>query len=364
MRSVPFARARARASKANGRRVAQVLVRHDSYFHPGLPYVDGVTWSFAMPIATQTFKFERGELDAIKDLNQSDFVRFTRDPRFQPFGVFDSEKEIWGESMNVERAPFDNIEVRKAVAAVIDRRKYRMLKAGLIHEATQVIPRDVPLYDPHFQGQEHSYEAALAHMAKAGFAFDPKTKKGGYPETIPYYTYPQSYPEYSGQMLAQELATIGLRIELRLVNYPAYLALTRRRGRVALSPQGWQADFPDPSDFFEALFHSRSIADEDSNNTSFYRNPRLDEILDRAHSELDTATRARLYGEANRIVCDDAPWAFAYSTRHYEVHHPYFRGYRRHPVWSYFIGDAWLDRAPVHAIALLGAVSAPLGVLR
>lgn len=337
------------------------LVRHDGYFQPGLPHIDGVTFSLVMPVATQRFKFERGELDAIKDLNQSDFVQFTTDSRWRDLGAFDSEKEIWGESMNVERAPFDNIEVRRAVAAVIDRTKYRKLKAGLMHEANQVIPRDVPLYDANFKGQETSYEAALVHMANAGFAYDPKTRTGGYPERIPYYAYPQSYPEYSGQVLQQVLATIGLRIELRLVNYPAYLALTRRRGRVALSPQGWQADYPDPSDFFEALFHSKSVADEDSNNTSFYKNPRVDELLDRAHSELDSRARGRLYGEANRIICDEAPWAFAYSTRRYEVHHPYLRGYRTHPVWSYFVRDAWLDRTPARPLALLGAASAAMG---
>ncbi len=343
------------------------LVRHDGYFRAGLPRIDSVTFAFQMPIATQRFKFEQGELDAVKDLNQSDFVQFTSDPRWKAYGEFDAEKEIWGESMNVEHAPFDNIEIRRAVAAAIDRSKYRKLKAGLLHEANQVIPRDVPLYDPNFKGQEESYEAALAHMANAGYAYDPISKKGGYPGVIPYYTYPQSYPEYSGQVLQQQLATIGLRIELRLVSYPAYLALTRRRGRVAISPQGWQADYPDPSDFFEALFHSKSIADEDSNNTSFYKNAKVDDVLDRAHGELETATRARLYGEANRIICDDAPWAFAYASRRYEVHHPYLRGYRTHPVWAYFLRDAWLDRTPVKALAalgLLGAPTAPLGGLR
>ena len=70
---------------------------------------------------------------------------------------------------------------------------------------------------------------ALVHMRNAGLAFDSITGAGGYPLVIPYYVYPQSFAEFSAQLLQQELKKIGLRIEIRIVNYPAFLAITHRR---------------------------------------------------------------------------------------------------------------------------------------
>ena len=48
------------------------------------------------------------------------------------------------------------------------------------------------------------------------FFYDPVTKTGGYPHVIPYTVYKQGLNEYTGQVLTQQLAKIGVRIELRL----------------------------------------------------------------------------------------------------------------------------------------------------
>lgn len=320
------------------------VVRHEGYFDAEHVYLDGVTWTFRVNTSTQRFKFEAGDQDLFRELTLPDFLRYTRDPRWVPHGGFEGEKAVWGEGMNTEMAPFDNVEVRRAVAAVIDRKKYALLKPGQVTEATQILPPVVPLHDASFQGQKHDDAGALAHMARAGLPFDPATGKGGWDKVIPYYAYNQGFAEMAAQVLQQELGRIGLRIEIRIVNYPSYLALTRRRHTVAFSPQGWQEDFPDPSDFFEALFSSKGIADEDSNNAAFYRNPRLDALLEEAHGELNPARRKALYRDANAIVCDDAPWAITHMTKIYEVWQPYLRGYRIHPVWEFFVTHTWLDR--------------------
>ena len=45
-------------------------------------------------------------------------------------------------------------------------------------------------------------------------------------------------------------------------------------------------------------------------NSAYYNNPKLDEILDKAQVETDAAKRQALYDEAQRLVWNDAPWAF------------------------------------------------------
>lgn len=118
------------------------------------------------------------------------------------------------------------------------------------------------------------------------------------------------------------------------MNYPTYLAQMGRRRQVAIGPWGWSEDYPDAIDFLESLFHSRSIADEDANNVSFYANGRFDSLVDEAKRELVPERRKRLVSQAVELVCDEAPFAFAYTVRFYNVQQaPYVRGYRPHPVW-------------------------------
>ena len=63
-----------------------------------------------------------------------------------------------------------------------------------------------------------------------------------------------------------------------------------RRGKSAMSPQGWHEDYPDPSDFLEPRFATRSIGDEDGRTTPSIRIPRVDALLARAKRETDRAT--------------------------------------------------------------------------
>jgi peptide/nickel transport system substrate-binding protein len=259
--------------------------------------------------------------------------------------------------MNTEIPPFDDVEVRRAVAAAIDRDHYRAYKPELFTVNTQVLPPVVPGYDASFVGQKYDYAAALAHMAKAGYAFDPSTGRGGYPGVVPYYLVRQGASEHTGQILAQELAKIGIRLELRLVSWPTFLSLAYTRGAVAMADPGWGMDYPDPSDFFEALFSSKAITGEQSTNTAFYRSPRVDDLIERARHELDPGKRAALFTEANRVVCDDAPWAFTVAQRGEYVAQPYVRGFKPHPVWIYYSASTWIDRPGSAKATELGALS-------
>jgi ABC-type transport system substrate-binding protein len=325
------------------------LVRHEGYFRPGRPYLDAVNWTYNVNRASQTYKFQDGVLDSTNELGDGDVHRFVNDPRWAPFHAFEPPRNVYGESMNTEMPPFDNVEVRRAVAAAIDREHYRLIKPSGIVPATQLIPPAVPGYDPSFRGQTYDYAAALDHMKKAGYRYDPLTGEGGYGPVIPYYDYPGGTGAYTAQVLQQDLAKIGLRIELRTVSFPTFSALHQRRRQAPMSAPGWLMDYPDPSDFFDFLFSSEAINDEDSSNSAFYKNPRLDEILVRARHELDTRVRMKLYGEANRIVCDEAPWAFTFFFRYFVIWQPYVHGFGIHAVWTAYAANAWLDRSEAHA---------------
>jgi ABC-type transport system substrate-binding protein len=326
------------------------LVKHEGYFRPGRPYLDAVNWTLNSNRAAATYKFQDGDLDSARDLGDGDVTRYLSDPKWAPYHVFEQHPNLTAEEMNTEMPPFDNVEVRRAVASAIDREQYRMLKPVSIVPSTQALPPGVPGYDPTFKGQSYDYAAALEHMRRAGYPYDPETGKGGWGPKIPYYTVTQGTNFYTVQVLQQQLAKIGLRLELRVVNWPTMLALNNRRKTVQMGAPSWSMDYPDPSDFFDPLYASDAISDEACNNTAFYSNPRLDELLVRARHELDDHVRYRLYGEANRIVCDDAPAAFTFYFRFFVIWHPYVHGFGAHTVWASYAADAWLDKKEPHAM--------------
>jgi ABC-type transport system substrate-binding protein len=319
------------------------LVRFDGYYRPGEPYLDAVELSLGVSAISQRLKFERGELDLLRDFVHADLVRFLADPRWRPYGTYDAETQMAGESMNTELAPMNNVELRRAIAAAVNRDEYRMVKPTMITPLTQPVPQGVKGHNPNLRCQGFDVEQALEHMRRAGYAFDPATGRGGYPHAIPYVAYSGGITEYTSQLLAQQLARIGIRIDIRLVSYAAWLAITQRRGRAVFAYQGWRLDYSDPSDFTEALFHSKGIDDEGSNNTAFYANPTLDAKMDAARRETDEAARARMYDEIQQIICDDAPWAFTYAVRFYNQRQPYVRNYVPSPMWINDVRQAWLD---------------------
>jgi ABC-type transport system substrate-binding protein len=321
------------------------VVRHEGYFRPGLPHLDGVRWTLHENQSSQTLKFLGGDLDVLRDFTTAELLRFQADPRWTPFADYDSERQILGEAMNVEMPPFDNVEIRRAVSAAIDREALRQVRAGNLRVTNQAVPPGVFGNDPKLDGQRFDYAAALEHMRRAGYPYDPVTKSGGWPHVIPYTVYNMSLQDFMGQVVKQQLERIGIRIEIRIVNYPTFIALRGRRKEAAFGPGFWINDYPDAMSFLEPLFHSKSIADEDSNNWSFYANPRMDELLDRAHRELDDERRNQLYGEAQKILVDDTPWAFTETYRFYTQRQGYLHDHRTHPMWMHDVTSAWLDRA-------------------
>jgi ABC-type transport system substrate-binding protein len=336
----------------HGRQIT--LVRHEGYFRPGLPYLDGIRYVFHANFTSQRFKFTTGQQDILRDFLAPDLLRIQVDPRWKPFGRYDLDTQVAGLAMNTEMPPFDNIEVRRAVATAIDREQIRLVRAGNMRAAFSPVPPQVEGYDPNLKGQHFDLTEALEHMRRAGYPYDPVTRTGGYPHPIPYLTYSQGLDEFMVQVTMQQLARIGIRLDVRIVNYAAFLALRGRRKQTVFGPAFWTQDYPEAGSFLEPLFHSRSINDEDSNNSAFYKNPRVDELIDRGRRELDLERRKKIYGEAQEIICDEAPWAFTHYYRFYAQWQPYVHGYKPHPTWTTDPKQVWLDRAagPVAARAI------------
>ncbi len=107
---------------------------------------------------------------------------------------------------------------------------------------------------------------------------------------------------------------------------------------------GWEADFPDPSNFLDVLLDSKSIG---TNNNTDYSNPEVDALLAAAQRTMDPGSRMELLQRAELIAIADAPWVFLYHPVSYEIVSPRVRDFELHPLRPARFAHVWLaDSAP------------------
>ncbi|HET7377847.1 MAG TPA: peptide ABC transporter substrate-binding protein, partial [Anaerolineae bacterium] len=91
--------------------------------------------------------------------------------------------------------------------------------------------------------------------------------------------------------------------------------------------EGWCADYPDPENFADALFHTGT-----QQNLGHYSNPAVDKLLEQARTEQDTTKRLALYQQAEQMIVNDAPVLFINHGLSYVVVKPYIKGYVLTPI--------------------------------
>ncbi len=326
------------------------FVRNERYWRPGRANPDRMIFYEGVKPDVAVKRFRNGDLDAIHSFTPPDWLFFRNEaPLWAPYREQFAGVTVTGLCMNTEMPPFDNVHVRRAIAHAIDRAGWARAKQGRMIPAGQALPPQIAGYDSALPSlQTFDLDIARAEMRLAREELEATGGAAILEEPITVLV--GESRGTTGELLQADLARIGLRVELRPVSFAVYLQETGKPGRVQAFFSGWNMDFPDPSNFLDILFNSRSIHPENSENRSFFRNAELDALLNEARSERDPERRIALYRQANEIIAREAPWAFISYPNQMEVWQPYVRGYRPHPIWSEDYRDVWLDlprrRAP------------------
>ena len=130
----------------------------------------------------------------------------------------------------------------------------------------------------------------------------------------------------------QQHAPIGLKLTPRKVEFTDKLTQelsgepTRKYNSTATQ---WASDIPDPAGQLFVLFHSKNLV---TNNTA-YKNPQVDDLLDRQRDSTDPAERADLLTQAQAMIVPDQPDAIFYSPDTILVMNKRLTGYEIRPLW-------------------------------
>lgn len=329
------------------------FVRNTRYHRAGEPYLDRLIYELNLAREPAFLRFRAGELDHVHRYSTADYLFLKQSKEWAPYIINRAKPITWGLVMNVEMAPFDNVHVRRAIAFAIDRDRWVRARNGRQVATGQILPPVVPGFNPRLRElQRYDLAEAKRELALAGHP-------NGLPDSVPVWIGEGNTGRVFGELLQGDLAKIGIRIDLKPTVFPTYLRETGRRKTVPANWGGWSMDYPDPSNFLDVLFHSRFATEEEAQNKSFYKNPVLDALLDRALVETDRDKRMQMYDEAQNIIGRDAPWAIVFNDNDTQVRQPYVH-YEQHPVWGLLYRDVWLDLPRRPAPTRNGA----LGLLR
>ena len=304
------------------------LARNPHYFRAGFPRVDGVEVTIGVSPQLSWLKFQRGELDRA-GIPSAEFQRVLADPRYRPLLHSRTSLITRYLGLNCGVPPFDRVEVRQAVSLAVDKRRVLELNDGEGVVAESILPPDMPGAQP-VPGYPHDPSEARRRLAQAGLA-------EGFTTTL--WTQRDDVPMRWAQAIQADLRGIGIQLNLKPVDFPALIEAVRHPGMVPLFLSGWEADFPDPSNFLTVLLHSRS---RDTNNNTNYSNPAVDRLLDEAEPVVDPARRFALFHEAEVLIMRDAPWVPLFHPAESVIRHPRLRNYRLHPLRPTRIEDVWL----------------------
>jgi len=314
-----------------------VLERNPNYWEQGIPYLDRLILLENIPSDTAFLMFQEGELETVDRLPPPDYVWIQTQAAWKPYVHDSMAMNSYGERMNVTVKPFDDVRVRRAMNYAVNKEHIIKLLNGGASISHGVLPPGMFGRDASIQPYPHDPAKARELLAEAGYpdGFD-----------VDYVTLNIPSSVTLAESLQADLAEVGVRVHIKQMTFATYLTAIGKPDGPAFSYGAWVQDFPDPSDFVDTKFDSKMISKENSNNDSFYSNPKLDALIRTARFETDEVKRADEYHRIERILYDDAPWIWEYHRHFLEVSQPYVANYAPHPVWTRDYTYTWLDVRP------------------
>jgi len=227
--------------------------------------------------------------------------------------------------MNVAQPPFDDVNFRRALNHAIDKELIaKEVLAELVKPAYSILPPGFPGYTPEIKGLTFDPEKAREYLEASKYS-DVESR----PRIV--VTVPGTGGtigldlEVIIEMWKQEL---GVEVEIQQVEWATYLEDLDNRKFQAYAGLGWSADYPDPQDFLDILFHRDS-----GMNHGNYANSEVDSLLEDARVIQDPIKRVELYQQAEQMIVDDAAWVPTWFTgEQYALVKPHVIGYRLTPM--------------------------------
>ncbi|MTI14035.1 glutathione ABC transporter substrate-binding protein [Sansalvadorimonas verongulae] len=269
-------------------------------FYDGKQAIENVTFRNIVEGTNRAIALETGEVDISYDIEPID-----KDTVRSKTGLTLIEDEALATAyygMNVNKAPFDNVKVRQAVAYAINSDDIiQAVVMGAGRPSNSPIGPKVFGYNPDAKLYQQNIEKAKQLMAEAGHTSPIQT-------TI--WTNDNPVRVQIAQILQAQLREIGINMSIEVVEWGAFLDGTSR-GDHDTFILGWTTVTGDADYGLYALFNSETHGG--AGNRSFYSNPRVDDLLELGRTSTTAEQRRMAYRELQDLLQEEVPTVSLYS---------------------------------------------------
>lgn len=304
------------------------LEKNADYWGEG-PFFDNITFKVVEEGTTRVTGLSTGDLNMITAVppDQIETVKGMENVKFS---------EIVGYTINcvamrTDSPPFDDLNVRKAVALAIP---WADIMANIVRDTgvqahNTTVPANMPgsaadtLPEP-----TYDVEAAKALLAESASPDGFSTKY--------YVIAPNDIWVPQALAVQQALAELNIDVSIEQLPYADMITLQQAGDYEGMMSFQWGSDFPDAVGNLQPLFSSASFPPQ--NNHAYYSNPEVDQLLIDQDAEIDPVAREELLKQIQTIIAADQPMLFFEHYKWYMPMSTSLTGYEITPLWYW---DCW-----------------------
>lgn len=167
--------------------------------------------------------------------------------------------------------------------------------------------------------------AAAKHlMAEAGYpdGIDPKTGEALllYFDTTAVGTDDRALMNW----YRKQFEKLGIQLVIRGTDYNRFQE-KMRSGAEQIFIWGWNADYPDPENFFFLLYGPNSKVRQGGENAGNYANPEFDKLFEEMRNIDNGPERLEIIARMQDIIRRDSPWLFGYYPKDFALFHAWYK---------------------------------------
>jgi len=263
--------------------------------------------------------YEMNEIDVAEvDENYIDIATDENGPFYKELAVF-PELSLFYIGFNTQKPPFDDVNVRRAFCHALNKERIiKLTLKGTMTKADGILPPELPGYNENLKGLGYDVAKAKELIASSKYGNAANLP----PITLTTTGWGGNIPPYLGAIVQDWQQNLGVEITIRQLE-PETFNYHLKEEADEMFVTGWIADYPDPQNFLDVLFHTGA-----EYNTGNYSNPDVDALLDRAGVEQNETTRFSLYQQAEQKIVDDAASLPLWFGKTYLLVKPYVKNYK------------------------------------